>query len=767
MPIRAKILLGCLGFLAVTVVLGLYLRDQENRLGQLSMDVYDNALIGVSYVHKVQTKFVRLAAAARGSAAPFADPKARTGLDDVVADLDIAIERAISEKGRSAARHVRMDLLALASQASKSRRDALWAEIDEHLDKLVQKYTADGFMYRVRTERLVEATDLAVTIALCVAVLLAIAITYTLGQAIVPPLNRAVGIAMSIAEGRLDNEIVANGKSETARLLVSLRTMQASIAESARRGEALRQAEVERSVAAEAANKAKSEFLAMMSHEMRTPLNGVIGMAGALFDTPLTKEQNDLAVVIRDSGEHLLDLINDVLDFSRLDAGGLEIENIAFDLHALLQQTVDMVAPRARAKGLTLDVQIERGVPKLIRTDPGRLRQIALNLIGNAVKFTEHGRVDIHAASVMAPDGETILRVSVTDTGVGIPSERLDRLFHSFSQADASISRRFGGTGLGLAISKKLVERLGGRIGLQSTVGHGSTFWFELPLIAATGTEAEAVNRSVTAQRLSEALSVLRKRDRALRLLVAEDNATNQIVVRTALAKYGIRPDIAANGAEAVAAVRRTPYDVILMDVQMPEMDGLEATRVIRALEGPVSRTPIIALTANAFESDIENCRAAGMNAHIGKPFRNDELIVALVDALQGRHLSKPAPKTLMPVALRTPIDMEAIERFRDDSDEQTMRLLFDTYLGETATKLDRLTNLLRAGCAGEEAVRIAHSLKSASAMAGAPAVAQFAAQLEKMLRHDAAAVGADEAEEIKSHFAAYRAALRAKGLVA
>jgi hypothetical protein len=387
-------------------------------------------------------------------------------------------------------------------------------------------------------------------------------------------------------------------------------------------------------------------------------------------------------------------------------------------------------------------------------------------MIGNAVKFTEKGRIAICAAAASAVDGRPTLRVNVTDTGIGIPAKHIGRLFNNFTQADASISRRFGGTGLGLAISKQLIERLGGRIGLESEVGRGSVFWFEMPLATATADEVEEGEPTVSAERLADALAVIRERKPAMHLLVVEDNATNRLVATAALTKHGIKPDLAENGREAVAAARRTPYDVILMDVQMPEMDGLEATRLIRAQSGPGAKTPIIALTANAFRTDIEACRAAGMDAHIGKPFRPEDLIVALADALMGKS-EFGARVSGASTGEAQVLDMQVIERFRADSDDETLRLLLDTYLADARAKLDEFAALLRAGKTGEEAVRVAHSLKSASAMAGAMALSQLAARVEKALRQDADAVGLAEAEAMNAHFAAYREAIRAGGLAA
>ncbi len=496
---------------------------------------------------------------------------------------------------------------------------------------------------------------------------------------------------------------------------------------------------------AEAANVAKSAFLANMSHEIRTPMNAIVGLTYILRRTQPTPEQADKLEKIGEAAEHLLSIINDILDLSKIEAGKLALEQTDFSPSAILDHTRSLIAEQANAKGIAIEVD-SAGVPVWLRGDPTRLRQALLNFAGNAVKFTRAGEIRL-SARLLADDAEGVLiRFEVADTGIGIPEEHLSKLFQAFVQADTSTTRTYGGTGLGLAISRRLANMMGGDAGVESEVGKGSTFWFTVRLQHGHGiVPVLHVDSAVEDERPE---TVLRRHHGGARLLLAEDNAVNREVAIELIHAAGLAADTARNGREALAKASNIAYDLILMDVQMPQMNGLDAARAIRALPTHAD-VPILAMTANAFNEDREACMEAGMNDFVPKPVNPEQFYAALV-----KWLPPPAPGAAEPEPKAPPklndddrkrhlarihgLDLSAgLATMRGNVAKYSRLLLLfaEGYQGHG----DQMSSLLRAGDL-EALGPVIHSLRGASGMLGAKALSEAANTVLQALEGDASA---------------------------
>jgi signal transduction histidine kinase/NO-binding membrane sensor protein with MHYT domain/ActR/RegA family two-component response regulator len=551
-----------------------------------------------------------------------------------LADDTAALQRLLA---RSAA-HVEEGRLAAAQSLYDRELRDVFGQVDEGIASLRALHFEEALLTTQQGETVLGTAKWQLAIVTLCTLLLGVAGIVWLVRSLTRPLAALAEGTRAVAAGDFTYNITLDTRDDIGDLSVAFNRMVNDLRVG--RGE-LEAAKHD----AEAASRAKSDFLANMSHEIRTPMNAIIGLSHLALKGEMNPRQRDYMTKVHASGQHLLGVINDILDFSKIEAGKLDLVDAEFDLQHLLDSTRDLLGAECDRKGLQLLVERAPGVPARLSGDSFRLGQVLLNLAGNAVKFTECGSVAVSVHAVQAEGARVALEFRVRDSGIGLTQDQIGRLFNSFSQADTSIARRYGGSGLGLAICKRICEAMGGEIGFESVEGEGSTFWFRVSL----GRAQDAVEDATAQMDLSPL--------RGLAVLLVEDNDINQMVAAEILREAGIEVDIAGDGAAALAKLRTNGYDIVLMDMQMPVMDGIEATREIRKA-GRFARLPVIAMTANATESDHRRCIEAGMNDVVVKPVVPEDLWQTLLiwtgpalAARQARESGAPARKPFPPGA--------------------------------------------------------------------------------------------------------------------
>ena len=826
--IRAKLLAAFAATALFTGALGLFAVDTMERLndGERTMysDVFGGTHLLATYIDEVWQARSDMLDFLLGEDPTESAPAMRTSVNDSnakLADLVLRLDEADTDRedvqtlaGINSAwaeySHWRDHALTLvenndrpgALASYRNEGQLLGREVDVAIDAYLEKKREVGVTIAGAAESTYDSTRRIAIILSGGAVGFGLLLGFFLSRSIARAVRQVAAAAQGLARGRVNQQIQVDSNDELGEMAEAFREMIAYQQEMARVANAMAQGDLSQDVEPkesddllgtafrrmtrnlrtlvgelEDAVRVKSQFVSMVSHEIRTPLNGIIGMTGLMLDSDLSPERRTQAESVRRSGEVLLGIINDILDFSKIDADKIEIEMLDLDVRDVVADVTELERGRARTKDLQLAARVHPAVPSRLRGDPARVRQVLTNLTATAIKFTEPGGDVAIRVRLLSETDETIMvRFEVQDTGIGISADARERLFQPFSQADGSTSRKYGGTGLGLTISKRLVELMGGEIGVESTPGWGSTFWFAIPFgkVAVEASESSpAASRAAERVESPRLPAPIARGDisHLARILVVEDNQINQQVACGLLKKLGYHTHVAANGYEALDALRNIYYDAVLMDCRMPEMDGFQATAEIRRREAGDRHTPIIAMTANAMKGDRERCLQAGMDDYVSKPVRIEDLHAALSRALQVS--SSPAANTT-PVTIAEPAPAPAPATRSDTIDWATLaRLQKLNRPGKENAVLEligwfledapvRLATLHQAA-SQRDAVQLkesAHALKGAADHLGVHEVASLCASVERHAEDGCLVAATELLEDLDKAFDRARAAL-------
>jgi signal transduction histidine kinase/DNA-binding NarL/FixJ family response regulator len=683
MTLRVKILAGCFALAFLTALLGLYTQHSERRLGKLAIDIYDNAFMSVSYLRSAEVAFARLSAQAHEPG--WSQAAAAASEQDMLSDLDVVRDRAMTKPARAEAIALRARIVALLPHLQSDPQGA--ETVRTGFEDLVETFADDAYTYR-KTAASMVATEIRDSSAVIWAGLLL-----------------AIGIAFVIRVAAAREETERRERLEAATANTELDRLSRNLAEALGK--------------AEQANESKSRFLASVTHELRTPLHGLLGYAELLaLEGDLNAAQMERLDTMMAAGQHLLGMINMVLDMSQIEADRLDVQLTELDLPDLVRLCIDVILPTAQRHGLGLSHT--KFPPVRVNADPTRLRQVLINLLGNAVKFTPSGHIEVH---IRCLEGEDAVRVEVADTGPGIRAIHRTKLFKSFERLNAKAVAHIEGSGLGLAISAKLVHLMGGEIGHDDNPGGGSIFWVQFPIC-----------RSEPAAAVAAPPEHELETETKLRVLVADDEALNRSIIGSFLTRLGHEFVCVENGAAAVAAATAEDFDIVLMDVRMPDMDGMEATRRIRASAGPRSQVRIMAVTAQAFAEQLAMCEQAGMNGHLSKPFT-----MAMLRAALRSGAAKAAAKPDAAVEAKpspAPIFGRPIferDMFLDTVDFMPAEEVLE-HLHALIERCQSMARLLHGGdttASAEELIESAHKLAGSAGMFGLTEASEAARALE------------------------------------